>query len=476
MFYASYFNEPAVLQEIEGRLVYYIKLLSKWNRAYSLTSITDPLEMVRHHLFETLTLVPTMHELVARQAKGMCADLGSGMGVPGIPLAIMYPQWHFDLIDSVQRKAIFLNQVKIELALNNVRIISQRIETLIPKEPYDGFVARAFAPLAKMAQLIDPIAQPNTFLLAMKSKNWQHELSELNEQVPAWSLVEQKMTPVSGIHADRQLLLLVKADMTTHIFAVANQKGGVGKTTTAINLAAGLVKMGQRVLLIDSDPQGNATMGSGIEKASLKLSLYQVILGLVPISEVIVKSPTGGYDILPCNRELAAAETELVEEQGREGFLRKAIEPVKDHYDFILIDCAPALSLLPINGLSCANGVIVPMQCEYFALEGLSDLINTIKQVRTHFNHHLKIVGLLRVMFDTRTTLQQQVSEQLEAHFGDKVFQTVIPRNVRLAESPSHGMPCINYDAASKGSQAYLAFAQEMILRIKGPDYLAEKE
>jgi chromosome partitioning protein len=251
------------------------------------------------------------------------------------------------------------------------------------------------------------------------------------------------------------------------IFCIANQKGGVGKTTTAVNLAAGLAAQGQRVLLIDLDPQGNATMGSGIDKRQLARSVYEVLLGAANIRSAVAHSQAGGYDLLPANRELAGAEVELVDLEDRELRLKHALASVEPDYDFVLIDCPPSLSLLTINGLCCAHGVVIPMQCEYFALEGLTDLVNTIKRVHANLNPGLKIIGLLRVMFDPRMTLQQQVSSQLESHFGDKVFRTIIPRNVRLAEAPSYGVPGVAYDRTSKGAQAYVAFGAEMVERMK---------
>ncbi|WOB08321.1 AAA family ATPase [Piscinibacter gummiphilus] len=252
----------------------------------------------------------------------------------------------------------------------------------------------------------------------------------------------------------------------TRIFCVANQKGGVGKTTTTINLAAGLARIGQRVLVVDLDPQGNATMGSGVDKRALKLSVYDVLLESASIAEARQRSAKVGYDVLGANRELAGAEVELVELERRDKRLKAALETVRNDYDFVLIDCPPSLSLLTLNGLCSAHGVIVPMQCEYFALEGLSDLVNTIKQVHANLNPDLQIIGLLRVMFDPRITLQQQVSEQLKAHFGEKVFNTVIPRNVRLAEAPSYGLPGVVFDPASKGAQSFIEFAEEMVKRI----------
>lgn len=256
------------------------------------------------------------------------------------------------------------------------------------------------------------------------------------------------------------------------IFCIANQKGGVGKTTSTVNLAAGLAKVGQRVLMVDLDPQGNATMGSGVDKRELALSVYDVLLESHSVKDVKAQSPKlieagCGYDILGANRELAGAEVEMVGLERREKRLKTALAAVDADYDFILIDCPPSLSLLTLNGLCCAHGVIVPMQCEYFALEGLADLVNTIKQVHANLNRDLAIIGLLRVMFDPRITLQQQVSEQLKARFGDKVFNTVIPRNVRLAEAPSYGVPGVVFDPASKGAQAFVAFAQEMVERIQ---------
>jgi len=256
------------------------------------------------------------------------------------------------------------------------------------------------------------------------------------------------------------------------IFCVANQKGGVGKTTTTVNLAAGLAKIGQRVLMVDLDPQGNATMGSGVDKRQLALSIYDVLLESASVAEARVKSDKlaaagCSYDVLGANRELAGAEVELVDVERREKRLKQALAAVGEDYDFILIDCPPSLSMLTLNGLCCAHGVIVPMQCEYFALEGLADLVNTIKQVHANLNRDLAIIGLLRVMFDPRIMLQQQVSEQLKTRFGNKVFDTVIPRNVRLAEAPSYGLPGVVFDPSSKGAQAFVSFAQEMVVRIK---------
>jgi chromosome partitioning protein len=251
------------------------------------------------------------------------------------------------------------------------------------------------------------------------------------------------------------------------IFCVANQKGGVGKTTTAVNLAASLAALDQRVLLVDLDPQGNATMGSGIDKAACEHTIYEVLVDGVTLRDARKRPEAVDYDVLPANRELAGAEVELVGVENREHVLRGALAEVIEDYDFVLIDCPPALSLLTLNGLCSADGVIIPMQCEYFALEGLSDLVNTIKQVHANLNRDLKVIGLLRVMFDPRITLQQQVSDQLKEHFGGKVFDVVIPRNVRLAEAPSYGLPGVVFDKSSRGAQAYIQFGTEMMERVR---------
>ncbi|MEC8443211.1 MAG: ParA family protein [Pseudomonadota bacterium] len=253
----------------------------------------------------------------------------------------------------------------------------------------------------------------------------------------------------------------------SHIFAIANQKGGVGKTTTAVNLAASLAATKRRVLLIDLDPQGNATMGCGVDKHELERSMYDVLVANCSAAQARQPAPECQFDVLPANGDLTAAEVELMEVNGREQRLKNALQPLRTEYDYILIDCPPSLNMLTLNALVAAQGILIPMQCEYYALEGLSALLQTVQSIQSGPNPELEISGLIRTMYDPRNSLTKDVSEQLTEHFGDKLFTSVIPRNVRLAEAPSHGLPVLHYDKSSKGALAYLALAGELNRRMK---------
>ena len=249
------------------------------------------------------------------------------------------------------------------------------------------------------------------------------------------------------------------------IVAVANQKGGVGKTTTSVNLAASLVTIGYRVLLVDLDAQGNATMGCGVDKHQVSRSAYDILTGKASLEEALVNVDPEGLDLLPGNADLTAAQVELMERIGREQVLAQALESARDEYHFVIIDCPPALNILTLNALVAADSVLIPMQCEYYALEGLSDLMDTLRNVQEMVNHDLHIEGLLRTMYDARSRLTTEVSAQLIEHFKEHVLETIVPRNVRLAEAPSHGLAITKYDKGSKGAQAYLALAEEIIQR-----------
>ena len=252
-----------------------------------------------------------------------------------------------------------------------------------------------------------------------------------------------------------------------HIIAIANQKGGVGKTTTAVNLAASLAYLEQRVLLIDMDPQGNATMGSGVQKNDLLYSVTDVLLGEAPIETAFIQTEVG-YCVLGANRDLAGVELAIVEQEKREFILKNALQTVSDQFDYIIVDCAPSLSLITVNAMTAVNGVIIPMQCEYYALEGLADLTQTIDRIQEGLNPNLSIVGVLRTMYDGRNALTRDVSAELQEYFGSKLYNTFIPRNVRLAEAPAHGVPVLHFEKRSKGAKAYIELAQEIIQKNKG--------
>jgi len=376
----------------QQKLLDYLALLQKWNKTYNLTALRDPAQMISHHLLDSLTILPYL-----ANAQSMI-DVGSGGGMPAIPAAICRPDLRITMVDANSKKTTFLRQAIIELGLDNAAVSSSRVEDW-QDNPADIVTSRAFAELADFVRLTRHLLGENGHWAAMKGVYPQDELFRLPENVAAYQIDHrprshtQRRTPHRPAAPHTR-----KPTMSAKIIAIANQKGGVGKTTTAVNLAASLAHKKQCVLLIDLDPQGNATTGSGIDKTSIEQGVYHVLLGEADIQAAKSHSQVGGYDLLAANRELAGAEVELVQEIAREMRLKNALALVADDYDYILIDCPPTLTLLTLNGLVAADGVLVPMVCEYYALEGISDLVATVRKIRNAINPQLGIFGIVRTL------------------------------------------------------------------------------
>lgn len=457
-------DEPGVALDADKQrqLLAYLALLIKWNKAYNLTAVRDPDEMVSRHLLDSLSIVPYA------EAGDNWLDVGSGGGMPGVPLAILFPEKRLTLLDSNGKKTRFLTQVKLELKLANLEVVHSRVEAFRPERAPSMASFPRFQQPGGLRQLDPPPRWPGNPLAGDEGRASERRAGGTPGGFPGRSRARAGGTrlPRSAASADTAAHSMRGTGITmAKVFAIANQKGGVGKTTTCINLAASLVATKRRVLLLDLDPQGNATTGSGIDKHNLEHSIYDVLTGECNLAEAMQFSEHGGYQLLPANRDLTAAEVVLLEMDMKENRLRNALAPIRENYDYILIDCPPSLSMLTVNALTAADGVIIPMQCEYYALEGLTDLMNSIQRIGQLLNPTLKIEGLLRTMYDPRISLTNDVSAQLQEHFGDTLYSTVIPRNVRLAEAPSFGMPALVYDKQSRGAIAYLALAGELVRR-----------
>ena len=377
----------------------YLRLLEKWNRVHNLTAVRETERMVVLHLLDSFSVLPHIED--ARSI----LDVGTGGGLPGIPIAIARPELRVTLLDSSSKKTTFLEQARAELALRNVDVVCARVEQWRPEHLFDVVVSRAFAELGDRAPSGDASRGPGRRVACLRAR---------------------RETPPRLRRAGAGLVM-------GRIYVIANQKGGVGKTSVAVNLSASLAHYGRRVLLVDLDPQGNATTGSGIDKSACEKTVYGVLLGEYGLREATVAAQ-GAYDVVPSNRELAGAEVELIGLEKREYRLREAFAGATEPYDFVVIDCPPALNMLTVNGFTAADAVIIPMQCEYYALEGLSDLVGTLRKVKQNLNPRIEIEALVRTMYDPRSTLTVQVSEELKRHYGAKVFDTVIPRNIRIAE------------------------------------------
>jgi chromosome partitioning protein len=435
---------PQQLNEFQA----HYELLMRWNRVLNLTALGNLEDVVDRHYCESIFLA-----LHLPPGPITVADIGSGGGFPGFPVAVLRTDSVVSLIESHRRKAVFLRESSRRL--HNIRVIGKRVQEVdevfewgrkIRRNPNGSKENRSecritdWRSVACRASRLR-LAAPDPRALGPES------LSVDWPQCFTWN-AKRFGDSIAGLG---------------RVIAVANQKGGVGKTTTAINLSASLAANDFRVLLVDSDPQGNATTGVGISKDSARPTLYQVLLGGTDLSEAIVKTQFDGLDLVPADKNLIGANLELIDFDGREFRLQEKTRPIRDRYQFILIDCPPALDLLTLNALIAADTVLVPIQCEFFALEGISELMDTIDRVRESFQHPLQVEGILLTMYDDRTNLTRQVAADLREFFGNQVFQTVIPRSIRLAEAPSHGKPVLSYDLRSRGAESYIKLAKEML-------------
>ena len=434
----------------------YMQLLVEWNEKMNLTAITQEEEVWEKHFYDSIMPFSNI------KFETMC-DIGSGAGFPGIPVKIAFPHVHMTLVEPLQKRCRFLNEVKTQLNLDNLDILNVRAEDLAKekRECFDVVSARAVAKLSILLELCVPFVKMDHTMVALKGKNGHEEL-----------INAQKAIDTLGVELIDEEKFMIEEDATRinlyfkKVKHTPNQKGGVGKTTTSINLASGLAHVGKKVLLIDFDSQGNATQGLNANQNNSQATIHSVLMEGVPIQQAIVPKMNPRIDIVPANINLAGADLDMDKmEAGKEELLKKAIAPIRDQYDYIIIDCPPSLGLLNTNALTAADSILIPVQCEYYALEGVTQLLITIRLVQRTSNRNLKIEGILLTMFDIRTRLSVEVSQDVRQTFGKLVYQNSIPRNVKLSEAPSRGMSIFEYDPKSTGAKAYAGLTEEVLKR-----------
>ncbi len=469
----------------------YSKLLQEWNKVMDLTAIDDEAQIIEKHFYDSLISAKYF-----KYENQTLLDIGSGAGFPGLVLAIAFPSLKITLLEPTLKRCNFLNEVIKVLDLSNVKVVNDRAENYIKekRESFDLVTSRAVSRLNMLLELSIPFLTIQGTMIALKGKNANLELKEAENALKILNvkLLKNYEFKLPSEEENRSILLLKKEARTnikyprnygtikrshykllcvrarrlvmTKIIAIANQKGGVGKTTTAISLSAALANFNRRVLLLDMDPQGNSSRGFSIDITLINKSMYDVLVKDLDINKAIRKTVTKNVDILPANLKLASTDVEVSNKVSNPLFLLKnAIEKIHKNYDYIIIDCPPSLGLLNINSLVAANSVIIPVQCEYFAMEAVAQILSSISQIQSTYNSNLTIEGFLMTMYDPRARLCVEVSTQVRGLFKENTFITQIPRNISLPESSARGLPITMYRPTSAGSIAYLNLAKEIL-------------